>query len=260
MKDVGSPTISVLIITLNEERLLEPVLDSVRWADEIIIVDSGSTDRTEDIARNFTEHFHVRRYTGEGDQRNHSLSLAAGEWIFYVDGDEIVSPELARSIRAAVVAPGGFAGFRMELRTRFLGREFGARGWRKEWKVRLFRRDRGHFKPALVHSGAVVDGPVGTLSGVVTHVPYRDIAHLIEKRNSYSTRAASDLAAKGQRSSALGAVFRGAAMFLRDFIIGGDFLYGNAGLVRSSISGYYTFLKYAKLWEHSLRPGRDDPH
>jgi len=245
----GHPRISVLIITLNEERLLERVLQSVSWADEIVIVDSGSADGTEEIARRFTDRFFVRPYSGEGEQRRRSLELSSGEWILYVDGDEIVSPELADEIRAAVRDPRGRAGFRVRIHTWLLGRWFGTRGWRKEWKVRLFHRDHGHFSPVEIHSGAVVDGPVGTLRRPLLHVPYRDLAHFVEKMNSYSGRMAAELHGMGRRSTPAAATYRGLARFLRDLVPGGDFLYGGPGLVRAAVSGYYTYLKYAKLWE-----------
>ncbi len=241
--------LSVLLITLNEERLLGRVLESVRWADEIVIVDSGSTDATEEIARRYTEHFHVREYTGEGEQRRRSLELSSGEWILYVDGDEVVTPELAASIQAAIRDPRGHAGFRMQLHTRFLGQWFGTRGWRREWKTRLFHRERGHFSPVRVHSGSVVDGPVGTLDGALLHYPYRDIDHVIAKLNRYSTMMAASSAERGVGVAAPAALARGSARFLRDYLLGGDFLYGGAGLLRSAINGTYTFLKYAKQWE-----------
>jgi len=247
------PRVSVLIITLNEERLLESVLESVRWADEIVVVDSGSTDRTEEIARGYTENFYVRPYVGEGEQRRRSLELSSGEWILYVDGDEIVSPALAAAIQRAVRQPGGAHGFRIRLHTWFLGRWFGSRGWRREWKVRLFRRDRGRFSPVEIHSGAVIDGPIQTLEGPLLHIPYRDIAHFVEKMNRYSTRMAAEMEDGGRVASPPVAMLRGVARFLRDYLGGGDFLYGSAGLVRSSFYGYYTFLKYLKVWEAKRR-------
>jgi glycosyltransferase involved in cell wall biosynthesis len=262
MSRTDRPTISVLIITLNEERMLDDVLRSVTWADEIVVLDSGSTDGTEAIARRYTDRFHHHSYSGEGDQRRRSLELSTGDWILYVDGDEVVTPELRDSIIATLGDPGDSAGFRVQIHTRFLGKWFGRRGWRREWKVRLFRRDRGRFRPSAVHSGAIVEGPVGTLDGALQHHPYNDIGHLVAKMNSYSSRSVADDLATGQRSSASGAVVRGVARFLRDYLFGGDFLYGGAGLIRSTISGYYTFLKYAKLWEARQPKGdsaRQDP-
>lgn len=237
------------MITLNEERLLGDVLESVSWADEIVIVDSGSTDATEAIAREYTDDFHVLPYRGHGRMRQTSYERSSGEWILYVDADEIVTPGLRRAIQSAVADPGGHAGFRMELHTRFLGRWFGSRGWRKEWKTRLFRRDSGRFDARPIHEGAEIDGSIGTLAGVLRHHPYRDLEHAVEKMNRYSTAAAEMLRSQGKRSSAAGALARGSTRFLRDYFLGGDFLYGRAGLVRSSVMGYYTMLKYAKTGE-----------
>ena len=249
MSGAERPRLSVLIITLNEERLLEHVLESVRWADEIIIVDSGSTDRTEEIARRFTTHFHFHAYGGHGSQRRRSFELSTGDWILYIDGDEVVTETLAASIQAAIANPGEHSGFRFQLHTWFLGQWFGTKGWRKEWKVRLFRRDRGTFDDRPIHEGASVEGSIGTLSGALLHYPYASVAHYVDKMNRYSSSMASVAREGGSMSSPLVAAFRGLARFLRDFLFGGDFLYGAAGLIRSSVAGYYTFLKYAKVWE-----------
>lgn len=241
--------LSVLLITLNADRLLDEVLRSVSWADEIVVVDGGSTDRTEEIARRYTDRFHFNSYRGHGLQRQKSLELARGDWIFYVDADEVVTPELRSSIERAMADPRNAAGFQVQLHTWFLGRWLGRRGWRREWKLRLFRRDRGRFDDATIHEGAIVDGPIRSLDGVLLHYPYRDIAHLVEKMNAYSSAMAEEHQIHGHRGSPYKAVIRGGASFVRDFVFGGDFLNGGAGLVRSATFGYYTFLKYAKIWE-----------
>lgn len=243
------PRLSVLVITLNEERLLDAVLDSVRWADEIVVVDSGSTDRTEEIARRYTDRFYVREFQGEGLQRRRSLDLSTGDWLLYVDGDEVVTPELAASIRAAIAEPRGKVAFRMRLHTRFLNRWYGRGRVGREWKVRLFRRGHGEFRDARVHSGVMVDGPVGTLDGALQHYPYRDLAHFVAKMNDYSSRAARDRRERGKEATAGGALLRGFLRFVRDYSVGGEFRHGAAGLIRASAHGYYTFLTYAKLWE-----------
>jgi glycosyltransferase involved in cell wall biosynthesis len=245
------PRISVLLITLDAERMLEDVLESVAWADEIVIVDSGSTDRTAEIARRFTPAFHTFPYEGHGAQRQRTLELSSGDWILYVDADEVVTPELRASIEQAVREPGECVAYRMELYTWFFGRWFGPGSWRKEWKVRLFRRDRGRFDSRPIHEGAHIDGPIGNLTGPLLHYPYRDIAHVVEKANLYSGAMADDRYDAGKRSSAGVAVLRAFGRFTRDYVFGGEFLKGSAGLVRSTLNGYYTFLKYAKLWERS---------
>lgn len=249
MSGTGRPKLSVLLITLNEERLLDRVLRSVEWADEIVIVDSGSTDGTEEIARRYTPNFFVHQYVGEGEQRRRSLEHSSGDWILFVDGDEIVTPELRDSIGRAIQKPGGYAGFKVQLRTRMLGRWFGSRGWRREWKLRLFSRDRGTFSPEPVHAGARVEGRVGRLKGPLLHLPYRDLEHLATKLNRYSSVMAAEAEDFGRSATPISAVGRGVLRFGRDYLLGGDFLYGSAGLVRSVNAGYFTFLKHAKIWE-----------
>ncbi len=253
MTSAGRPRLSVLMITRNEERMLGTVLESVRWADEIVIIDSGSSDRTEEIARGYTEHFHRSTYEGHGRQRQKSLDASRGEWLLYLDADEVVTPRLADSIRAAVASPTKHAGFRMELHTYFMGQWFGTKGWRKEWKTRLFRRGAGEFEAKPIHEGAIVRGSIGTLEGVLLHYPYRDLEHLVDKINRYSTAMEASGRTGGAGSAGV-AVARGAARFFRDYLLGGDFLYGGAGLVRSATSGCYAFLKYAKAWERTIPP------
>lgn len=250
------PRLSVMLITLDSERLLDRVLESVRWADEIVVVDSGSTDATEDIVRRFTPHFHVRDWRGFGVQKQRALDLCTGDWVLSIDSDEVVSPALRRSIERAIREPGRNVAFRMKLATCFAGVWFGSRGWRADRKLRLFRRDRGGFSTHIVHEGVEVTGSVGWLDGLLLHYSYSDIEHFAAKMNHYSSSMATRKLEAGGRVSALSAVSRGVARFWRDWLFGGDFLYGGAGLTRSALAGYYTFLTYAKLWERG-RGGSD---
>jgi glycosyltransferase involved in cell wall biosynthesis len=252
----ASPRLSVVLITRDAERLLERVLESVAWAHEIVVVDSGSTDRTEEIVRRFTPHFHRREWRGFGEHKQAALDLATGDWVLSIDSDEVVTPELAASIRRAIAEPGGHAGYRMKLATCFAGVWFGSRGWRADRKLRLFRRDRGRFSQHIVHEGVELEGSVGRLDGLLLHYSYRDIAHYAEKMNLYSDGMSTRRFVAGRRASAPLAVLRGVARFLRDYFFGGDFLYGGAGLVRSTLAGYYSFLTYSKVWERG-RSGTD---
>jgi glycosyltransferase involved in cell wall biosynthesis len=248
--------VSVMMITFNSERLLERVLASVAWADEIVIVDGGSSDRTEEIARRFTDRFEVREFRGFGLQKQSALDLCTGDWVLSVDSDEVVSETLRRSIERAVAAPGDKVAFRMKLSTCFAGAWFGARGWRADRKLRLFRRDRGRFSTHIVHEGVETEGPVGWVEGLLLHYSYSDIEHYATKMNHYSSSMATRKIGSGSRSGATMAVMRGVLRFWRDWLFGGDFLYGGAGLTRSALAGYYTFLTYAKLWEKG-RGGSD---
>jgi len=243
------PIISVMIITFNSERLLERVLASVAWAEEIVIVDGGSSDRTEEIARRFTDRFQIREFRGFGLQKQSALDLCTGEWVLSIDSDEVVSETLRRSIERAVADPGDAVAFRMKLATCFAGVWFGDRGWRADRKLRLFRRDRGRFSTHIVHEGVEIDGRVGWVDGLLLHYSYSDIEHFATKMNHYSSSMAIRKMEAGGRAGATTAVIRGLLRFWRDWLFGGDFLYGGAGLTRSALAGYYTFLTYAKLWE-----------
>jgi len=218
-----------------------------------VVVDSGSTDRTEEVARRFTDRFFRREWDGYGKQKQNALDRATGEWVLSIDADEVVTPELRASIEQALRDPGEWVGFRMELHTWFLDRWFGGRGWRRQWKMRLFRRGGARFSENRVHEGVVVDGPIGRLSGVLLHYHYRDMAHEVQKVNFYSTLAAQQLRAAGKRSGPAAPVFRGAAHFGKTYLLQGGFLYGRAGFVEAALNGLYGFLKYAKLWDAPRR-------
>jgi glycosyltransferase involved in cell wall biosynthesis len=257
----GGHRLSVMLITYNSERLLERVLESVRWADEIIVVDSGSQDRTEEITRRFTDQFHPRDWEGFGIQKQRALELCTGEWVLSIDSDEVVSPELRASIEQAIQAPGDHAGFQMKLATCFAGVWFGSRGWRADRKLRLFRREGSRFSTHIVHEGVELTGRIGKLQGLLLHHSYRDIEHLVSKSNHYSSGMAIRKREAGKRSTPAGAMLRGLGRFWRDWLLGGDFLYGGAGLTRSALAGYYTFLTYSKLWERELSSSdcQDEP-
>ena len=252
----GRPRLSVMLITLDSERLLDRVLASVDWADEIVVVDSGSTDATEQIVRRHTPHFQVRDWRGFGIQKQRALEMCTGDWVLSIDSDEVVSDRLRESILAAVRDPGPHVAVRMKLATCFAGVWFGDRGWRADRKLRLFRRDRGRVSTHIVHEGIEVDGSVGWLDGLLLHYSYRDIEHFAAKMNHYSSSMATRKLESGKRAGAVAAVARGIARFWRDWLFGGDILYGGAGLTRSALAGYYTFLTYAKLWERG-RGGSD---
>ncbi len=244
------PTVSATVITLNADRVLERTLESLSWADEIVVVDSGSTDDTEKIARRSGARFLVRDWPGYGIQKQRAVDEATGEWILSVDADEVVSDALAREIRAAVSEPGDRVGFRVPCWTRFLGAWLGGRGWWTDWKLRLFRKDRGRFNDLRIHEGVqLADGSVGNLGGPLYHYPWRDLAHRREKDNRYSTLAARKDHREGRRANALTPYLRAAGWFTKEYVIRGGFLHGAAGLIHAGLAGAYAFDRSAKLWE-----------
>lgn len=253
------PSLSVVVLTLNEEERIGRTLESVRWADEIVVVDSGSTDRTEAIAHRYTDRFYVMPWEGEGRQRQRALELATGDWVLTLDADEVVSPELRRSIERALRDPGSALGFKIEYRTWFLGEWFGGRGWRRDRKLRLFRRDRARYDAVAVHSRVAVDGPPDRLSGPLLHYHYRGLEQQVQKINRYTSWSAQQAYEQGKRCGAFTPIVRLGTYFGKSYLLHGGFLYGRAGLVDAVLEGVYGFLKYAKLWELANADRMADP-
>jgi glycosyltransferase involved in cell wall biosynthesis len=247
---VSRATVSVILITRDEAANLGATLDSVRWAGEIVVVDSGSTDGTEAIAREHGARFVVKPWAGYGPQKQHALTLATGEWVLSIDADERVTPELRRAIETAVADPGGRVGFLIERHTYYLGQWFGRHGWWRERVLRLFRRDRASFTGAAVHEHAEVEGPVGVLRGALEHYPYHgSISRHVDQINGYTTLMAVERNRRGASSGAVRPLLHAAGRFLSNYVRRGWFLNGRAGLVAAVLGAFYTFLKYAKLWE-----------
>lgn len=243
------PTVGVITITLNEEDRLARALGSVEWADEIVVVDSGSTDRTEQIARRFHARFYVRDWPGYGAQKQRALELASTDWVLELDADEVVSPELRQAIERVVSDPGDRVGFTVERPMYHLGAWFGTRGWYRERKLRLARRDRARFRRAKIHESLEVDGPVGHLRAPLLHYSYRDLTHRVAKVNEFTSVIARERHASGKRAGVARAVVHGWGYFFRSYLVQGGILNGRAGLVEAVVNGFNGFLKYAKLWE-----------
>jgi glycosyltransferase involved in cell wall biosynthesis len=246
-------TLSVIMITLDEEEGVGRVLESVAWADEIVVVDSGSTDRTEEIVRRYTSHFHVEAFEGFGRQKQRALELATGEWVLAIDADEVVSPELRGSIERVLAEGGGapgVVGYRVRMATWMHGAWLGTRGWYAEWKLRLFRREGARFVDHLVHEHVKLDGAVERLDGPLLHLHDRGLSHELVRIDRYSTLGARDLHARGRGGGWRDSPFlRGGIHFLQRYFLHNGFLYGRAGLMEAALRGILGFLKYAKLQE-----------
>lgn len=251
----GEPSLSVTLITYNEEERLARSLESVRWANEIVVVDSGSTDSTRQIAREYTDRVLIRDWPGYGRQKKRAVRAARGDWILSLDADEVVSAELARSIRRAVREPEGHVGFEMARETEFLGTWLGSRGWWRDWKLRLFRPDRGGFDEEPVHEGIGLDGAVGRLEGSLRHYAWRDVEHRLEKENRYSTLSAARDYRRGRRCGAIRPYVRAAGWFIKEYLFRCGILHGRAGLLHSGLMGAYAFHRAVKLHELTARRG-----
>ncbi len=245
---VGS--ISVIVITQNEEGNIRECLESVRWADEIIVVDSNSTDKTVAIARRFTRKIFQQPWEGFGKTKNFALSKAKGEWILSLDADERVTPELAREIQQ-VVRNGSakYSAFAIPRRAFFLGRWIKHCGWYPGRVVRLFKRTAGQFSETQVHESLRVSGAIGKLQNDILHYTDPNLHHYFEKYNRYTSLAARDLAARGETFRLRWLLFRPAWTFFRMYVLRAGFLDGIEGFILCKLSSSYVFTKYAKLWE-----------
>jgi glycosyltransferase involved in cell wall biosynthesis len=243
------PKLSVTVITRNEAADLAAALQSVSWADDIVVVDSGSTDETVAIARQFTEHVVFREWSGYVAQKNYAAALARYDWILSLDADERVTPELARDIRSVLAATPVHSAFRMPRVTWHLGRWIRTTDWYPDYQLRLYDRRRAEWTGRYVHESVSVSGSVGELHGELQHFAYRDIADHLETIERYTTYAARQMQESGRRAGLLQVVGHPPLAFMRNYIAHGGFRDGIPGFIVSALNAYYVFLKFAKLWE-----------
>jgi glycosyltransferase involved in cell wall biosynthesis len=244
-------SLSVVIITLNEEANLARTLQSVAWADEIVVVDSGSTDRTREIAESFRARFYVEPWRGFAAQKNFALGKASGDWILSLDGDEEVEPALADEIRMTLSSTPPVSGFWIPRKNFFLGRWIRHGGFYPDPKLRLFRRGAGQFEDRLVHEDARVTGPTAKLKNHLLHHAYPTLDSYLDHMNRYSSLGAQMAVAQNRRVgfSLLDIAIRPRLTFLYNYILRGGFLDGREGLLLHLYHEEYVSWKYAKAWE-----------
>jgi glycosyltransferase involved in cell wall biosynthesis len=241
--------LTVTVITRNEAQNIAAALESVSWADEIVVVDSNSTDETVAIASRYSARVEVRDWPGYAAQKNHAADLASHDWILSLDADERVTPALADEIRALLSDGPGAPGYRIPRVTRYLGRWIRSTDWYPDYQLRLYDRRAGRWNARLVHESVVVDGAPGVLRHELQHYAYRDISHHLATIDRYTTLAAEQWFAEGRRTGSLSALVHARLAFARNFILRRGFTDGAAGLIVSALNSYYVFLKFAKLWE-----------
>ena len=243
------PGITAAIITLNESANIAAALDSVSWADEIVVVDAHSTDDTVEIARRVTDRVEVRDWPGYIAQKNHAASMATHDWILSLDADERVTPELAAEIRTLMATEPRAAGFQVPRVSHYLGRWIRSTDWYPDHQLRLYDRRRGAWTGRYVHESVKVDGPVGRLRADLQHYPYRDVSHHLATIDRYTSLTAKQMLEDGRRAGMLQIALHPPAAFLRNYLLRGGITDGAAGLMVSVLNSYYVFLKFVKLWE-----------
>ncbi|MFC1511944.1 glycosyltransferase family 2 protein [Candidatus Latescibacterota bacterium] len=249
--------ITVYLITLNEEENILRALRSVSWADEIIVLDSGSTDRTCEIARGLGAKIYVEPFRGFVEQKNRALELCAGDWAFNLDADEEVTDSLRASIETAVRDdPDGSVQSAYEVirRTWYLDRWILHCGWYPQYRCRLSQRGMARWTGDTLHESLTVSGQVGRLFGNLLHRPYRDLGAHLRAIDRYSDLFATREKGKGRSATIIEVILRPPLKFLKMYVLRGGFLDRAPGLIASLMGAWYTFMKYARLYERARIP------
>lgn len=245
--------LSVCVICLNEAQNIVDCLRSVEWADDIVVVDSGSTDGTVELARQFTDRVVFHEWIGCVQQREYSVSLARHDWVLCMDADERISEALAEEIRDELrrIAAGDARadGFTIPRRVRYLGRWIRWGGWYPDRKLRFFRKAAGHVEGVNPHDHIRVDGRALPLRHDMYHLTYRDIADHVNRMNTFTSVAAGEKRTRGQRWAFVHMLLNPPGRFMRMYFLKLGFLDGRAGFINAVLGAFYVFLKYAKLWE-----------
>jgi glycosyltransferase involved in cell wall biosynthesis len=240
--------LSVIIITKNEADNIRACLESVSWADEIIVVDSGSSDDTVNICKERGAQVHITAdWPGFGIQKNRALSHATCEWVLSLDADERVTPGLRSEIESALNDPHGHDVFRVPRLSSFCGRYMRHSGWYPDYVTRLFQRGAARFSDDLVHERLIVNGSVGRLRQPLLHKTFHDLEELLAKINQYSTAGARMLDEKNKTATLKKAVGHAVWAFLRTYIIRAGFLDGREGFMLAVSTAESTYYRYAKL-------------
>ncbi|OGQ81768.1 MAG: hypothetical protein A3F90_13510 [Deltaproteobacteria bacterium RIFCSPLOWO2_12_FULL_60_19] len=249
------PEISAIVVCFNEEHNIGRCLESLKWCDEIVVVDSFSTDRTVEICRRYTDRVIQRPWAGYRDQKAFAHSQASKEWVFLVDSDEQVSPELKEEISSALAhADGRVAAFAAPRLVHYLGRWWWNGGWYPDYDIRIFRRERARWGGNDPHEKILVDGAARRLKHPLFHYSYRDVADHWQRINRFTTISSSELQAAGKRWKWIDNLLRPPFRFFRSYVLKRGFLEGFPGFFVCATAAIYVFLKYAKLRELELKP------
>jgi glycosyltransferase involved in cell wall biosynthesis len=251
------PSISACILTFNSAETIEACLESVKWVDEIIVVDSLSTDRTLEIVGRFTDRVFRRPWHGYRCQFNFVGSLASGEWILWVDSDEVLSPALQEEIQTLLTSDlEAVGGFSFPRRSHYLGRWIYHGGWYPDHVFRLAPRG-ARWEGDDPHPRIRVNGPVRVLKNPIYHFTYYDISEQLQTIDRYSDTSARLMHTSGKPFSLATMLFHPPWRFFRDYVLKLGFRDGVPGLIIAIATGFYVFMKYAKLWDLQRRDSRD---
>jgi glycosyltransferase involved in cell wall biosynthesis len=253
------PRLTALIIALNEAAHISAAVESVSWADEVLVLDAHSTDATVDLARAARARVEVRDWPGYIAQKNDGAAMAQHDWILSLDADERVTPELAAEIKTLLAGEPERSGYRIPRVSHYLGCWIRTTDWYPDPQLRLYDRRRARWTGRYVHESVQVDGPAGLLAHDLQHYPYRDVSHHLKTIDRYTTLASRQMHEDGRRAGVLQVLLHPPAAFLRNYLLRGGIRQGSVGLVVSMLNAYYVFCKFVKLWELGRGPAAPTP-
>lgn len=251
---IGRPGLSVAVITLNEERNIRPCLESVKWAEEIVVCDSGSQDRTLEIAASYGARTFRDAWCGFAAHKNLAIGRCREPWVLVLDADERVPETLRREIEGVLQAAGPVDGYSVGRKNYFLGAWIRHGGWYPDRSVRLFRNGRGRFQPRAVHETIEIAGMVDLLREPLEHHTYVSVHDFLQRMARYADLAAGEMHAVGKRCGVMDLTLRPVWTFLRMYLLQRGCLDGWRGLLLAGLYACYTLAKYAALWERERRP------
>ena len=241
--------ISVAIITKNEGQNIRECLESVKWADEIVVIDNGSTDETLKICGEYRARVFPEDWKGYSDQKNSAIEKTRNEWVLSLDADERIGPELRQEIEGALQGNPSVDGYFIARKNFFLGRWIRHCGWYPDLNLRLFRKSRGRFQERAVHEKVDLQGKSATLKNPLIHETYRSLSDFFQRMDRYSTLAAREMSREGRRCRFVDVLFRPPLTFLQMYVLRAGFLEGYFGFLLSILYSFYNFAKYNKLKE-----------
>ncbi len=247
-KQIKMEKLSVIITTRNEEQHIEAVLQSVSFADEIIVVDSFSTDKTPELAKKYTDKVWQHKYKNAADQKNWAIPQASNEWILILDADERVRPELQQEIQNFLSKPSDHAAFWIYRSNYFMGKLIRFSGWQNDAVIRLFRKSQCRYEEKNVHEEIITQGKVGKLKHKLLHYTYKNFEDYYQKMNKYATYGAKDRLQKIKHVGLYHLCIKPGFRFFKHYILKAGFLDGVHGFVISVLSAYSVFLRNLKLW------------
>lgn len=243
--------LSVIIITKNEEKNIVDCLESVKWVDEIIVVDAFSSDSTIEIAKRYTDKVFLKEWVGFADQKSYALKLASNEWVLSLDADERVSEKLKIKLLNLLSNKSelnNFSGYKIKRDNYFLGKKINSCGWNKDYQLRLFKKEVTKLTDRLVHEGFEVSGEIGVIREPILHLSYKSFKEAIEKINHYSTLEALEKSSK-QKANFCTIIFYPILYFIQHFILRYGFIDGIYGFFVSLLHSWTKLMVQLKIWE-----------